>query len=283
MIAQDQIKPGITNSVFCCLLIVVILAGCGRQAKEENAQLREMVRNLQQRIEQLQQERDNLKATISELQKTADYYYKMGVSSRHNKQYQDSNNYLNKMIEMFPQNSLVVEAEKLIAENNDDITQSLYNRAITLQRDGKVKMSNAQADILITKFPKSSFAVKAKQLKKDNAAKVKEREETERRRDCDLELIDWNWSSAHGYAEARGQVKNISGKSLKNVAALATFYDKDGGFIKTDSALIEFNPVLDGQVSSFTVMTTHNPAISKASVQFKFLMGGAIPTYRRSP
>lgn len=88
-----------------------------------------------------------------------------------------------------------------------------------------------------------------------------------------LELRAWSWRKAYGYVEVEGQVKNISGASLENVAVVASFYEKDGGFITSDSALIEYNPILSGQVSPFKVMERWNPAMEKVQIEFKELLG----------
>ena len=92
-----------------------------------------------------------------------------------------------------------------------------------------------------------------------------------------LELIAWSWHSESGYAIAEGQVKNISSQSLRNVAAVVTFNDADGGFITSDDAVIDYNPILPGQTSPFKVMARANPAMKRALVEFKHLMGGSIP------
>lgn len=57
--------------------------------------------------------------------------------------------------------------------------------------------------------------------------------------------------------------------------AVGTAYTGDGTFIKSDSALIEYNPVLNNQISPFEVMMTSNPAISKCNVSFKEFWGGS--------
>jgi hypothetical protein len=93
-----------------------------------------------------------------------------------------------------------------------------------------------------------------------------------------LELVKYSWSTEYDHAILEGQVKNISASSLRNVTAVATFYDKSGGFITSDDAIIDYNPILPGQVSPFKVITTENPAMRKAGVEFKFLMGGTINT-----
>jgi len=266
------------SPVFLCFLIMTfaILVGCEREIKEENVKLKE-------KVTQLQAEIDSLNSIISKLQQTDNYYYQMGVSNRQNKKYEESNRYLKQMIERFPKSKLISDARTLIRKNNNDIAQSLYDRLASAQESGRYKQSNELADELLAKFPKSSLAYKAKKIKAANRRKIKEKEEVALRRGCDLELITWSWSTTAGgsYVEARGQVKNISGRSLRNVEAVANFYDKNGNFITSSSALIEFNPILAGQTSPFTVMETYNPAMKKASVQFKFFMGGTIPTYHK--
>ena len=84
-----------------------------------------------------------------------------------------------------------------------------------------------------------------------------------------------------GYHYVEGQVENISSVALKNVTAVATWYDKDGDFIKSDDALIDFNPILPGQISPFKTISTGNPAMSRYTVEFKELLGGAISTEDR--
>ena len=91
-----------------------------------------------------------------------------------------------------------------------------------------------------------------------------------------LLLLDWNWHEESGFAIAEGQVKNVSSENLESVEAVVTYYTADKKFITTDSAIIEFNPILPGQTSAFKVMGTANPAMSSANVDFKKLMGGTI-------
>lgn len=85
-------------------------------------------------------------------------------------------------------------------------------------------------------------------------------------------------SSGGGYNVIQGEVENISGESLKNVAAVASWYDKNDVLIKSDTTLIEYNPILPGQRSPYKVMSTHNPAMAKYSIAFKSLLGGSIAT-----
>lgn len=266
------------SPVFLCFLILAfaILDGCGKEVKEENVKLKE-------KIAQLQAEIDSLKSIISKIQQTDNYYYQMGVSSRQNKMYEESNRYLSEMIERFPKSRLISDARILINKNNDDIVQSIYDRAVSAQKSEQYNRSNELIDELLAKFPKSKLAYKSEKIKAANREKIKEKEEASLIRGSDLELITWSWSTTAGgsYVESKGQVKNISGQSLQNVEAVVSFYDKNGNFITSSSALIEFNPILVGQTSPFTVMETYNPAMHKATIQFKFLMGGTISTYHK--
>ena len=89
------------------------------------------------------------------------------------------------------------------------------------------------------------------------------------------------WHEEYDYAIAEGSVKNISDIKLENVEAEVSFNAKDGSFITSADALIEYNPILPGQTSPFKVSVTFNPAMKSASLQFKYLMGGTIPWKKR--
>lgn len=93
-----------------------------------------------------------------------------------------------------------------------------------------------------------------------------------------LELKSYKCYEEYGYFQITGEVTNISDHSLSNVEAIGGAYTKEGEFVKSDSALIEYNPIMSGQTSPFKVMTTMNPLISKCNIDFKSLMGGAIAT-----
>lgn len=91
-----------------------------------------------------------------------------------------------------------------------------------------------------------------------------------------LKLLDYNFDREYDYIIVQGQVKNISKESLKNVEALVEFFDEDDNFIKKDSALIDYNPILSNQTSPFEVITTDNPEIARYRVSFKNLLDGKI-------
>lgn len=87
--------------------------------------------------------------------------------------------------------------------------------------------------------------------------------------------------SSDAFMKVEGQVENISSASLKSVAAVVTWYDKSDQFITSDTTLIEYDPLLPGQTSPFSVLTRANPAMQKYSVSFKHLIGGLIATEDR--
>ena len=95
-----------------------------------------------------------------------------------------------------------------------------------------------------------------------------------------LKLLSWHWQQSESdyYVEAEGQVKNLTGDNLESVEAVVTYYTKEGGFICSDSALVEYNPILPGQTSPFDVISTYNPKMKKAIVEFKYLLGGTLVT-----
>lgn len=93
-----------------------------------------------------------------------------------------------------------------------------------------------------------------------------------------LSLVNYNCYKDNGYTIVEGQVKNISEQPLKSVQVLAEHYSKDGVFITSDTAMVEYDPIMPGQTSPFKAMARHNPLMSKCSVSFKHIMGGIIPT-----
>jgi TPR repeat protein len=99
------------------------------------------------------------------------------------------------------------------------------------------------------------------------------------RKNAQLKLLDWHLRRESGFIMAEGQVQNISNNRLQNVTAVVLFKTQSGGLVTSNTALIEYNPIMPGQVSPFKVIETDNPQISNVSMDFKFLLGGTIPWY----
>ncbi len=122
-------------------------------------------------------------------------------------------------------------------------------------------------------------------LKKEGEEQDRIRQQQAEEREASLyqlEISNWSWGDSYGYATATGQVRNTSGESLRNVQAVVSFYDRNGTFITSADALIDYNPILPGQSSPFKVMERYNPAMNNATLEFKYFSGGAI-TSRMKP
>jgi len=88
-----------------------------------------------------------------------------------------------------------------------------------------------------------------------------------------LEVLSWKCDTEHSYIFVRGEVKNISSKKLKNVVAVGEFRNKAGELVKTEDALLEYNPIMPGQTSPFKAGGTSNPQIENCNISFKYLFG----------
>jgi len=85
-------------------------------------------------------------------------------------------------------------------------------------------------------------------------------------------------TGAGHFVTVEGEVKNISDSTLEDVVAVISVYDENGVFVTSDSALIEYTTLLPGQTSPFEVIVDYNPRMAKYKVEFKYLLGGRIPT-----
>ena len=131
------------------------------------------------------------------------------------------------------------------------------------------------------KFTYYSNKLEEENLKRERIRLERKKQKEQLRAVSDLELLNWQWSEEYGYITAEGQVKNISGRKLERVEVLVTWYDKDGNMITYSSSLIEYDPILPGQISPFKVMKNYNPAMEKARIEFKYMWGNKIPFYRK--
>jgi len=119
----------------------------------------------------------------------------------------------------------------------------------------------------------NAFAAEEKALNDLNELNVFE-QKLQEQAEPPLKLVSFNCVKEHGYVFARGEVTNLSPKILKNVVAVGTFRTADGTLVKSEDALLEFNPIMPGQTSPFSAGGTDNPAITKCGVNFKIMFGG---------
>jgi hypothetical protein len=92
-------------------------------------------------------------------------------------------------------------------------------------------------------------------------------------RDAQLVLNNWRWSTDGDYVIAEGQVKNVTYRKLDNVEALVQFRTAENEYITSDSALLEFTPLMPDQASPFKVIVRRNPLMKTASISFKTIEG----------
>jgi len=114
---------------------------------------------------------------------------------------------------------------------------------------------------------------------------IKDKEDHEKLlKSVTLIVESWTWRRTGGgsFVEVVGEVTNNSAKKLEAVAAIATFKTSGGKVVTTDSSIIDYNPLLAGQTSPFKTITTWNPEMKTCSLNFKFLLGGRIPSIPRN-
>lgn len=111
--------------------------------------------------------------------------------------------------------------------------------------------------------------------------RIVEEEKEKKRAIYDLELVSWHWSKVGGHVIVEGQVKNISGEILRNIAVLITWYDKIGREITYVNSLMEYSPIGPGKTYPFKITEKYNPAMETAIIKFKFLDGPEIPFYKK--
>jgi hypothetical protein len=147
------------------------------------------------------------------------------------------------------------------SQEDDSTTTSYFQIAETRFNDMDVILKNYEDGLLFTNSRFNFFQSQSSETI-DTTPK--------------LQLLDYSQKREYDYIIVEGQVKNISSETLKNVEAVVEYYDESDNFIKEDSALIEYNPILPNQTSAFKVMGTDNPLIKRYAVSFKDLTGGKI-------
>ena len=89
-----------------------------------------------------------------------------------------------------------------------------------------------------------------------------------------LRVLDHKCENRNGYAVASGHVKNLSSERLRNVEAVLFAIGPDGDRVESTTALIEYTPLLPGQISPFKALMRWNPAFKRCIVEFRLLATG---------
>jgi hypothetical protein len=159
--------------------------------------------------------------------------------------------------------------------------ESLYKRTMIASLEEKVRpipSSRVSENLRLYQQLLELAPDNTRYQKKVAFYKAKQQEQL-RKTSSDLELLSWGWRIEHRYAVFEGEVKNLSNRPLKNVQAVVMWHDANNKFIASDSALIEYNPIMPGQKSPYKVARKYDPLIKNAYISFKYLTGGRIPTY----
>ncbi len=91
-----------------------------------------------------------------------------------------------------------------------------------------------------------------------------------------LKLISSKCRNEFGFIKYTGEVINRSKQPIDNLMAVGVFRTSNGGHVKSANALVDFQPLMPGQRSPFTIITGDNPAISDCFLAFKTMFGGVI-------
>jgi hypothetical protein len=92
-----------------------------------------------------------------------------------------------------------------------------------------------------------------------------------------LRVLSWNCSvDESNYIHVRGEVQNLSDASIASVDVVGSLRTDGGTFVKSESALIDYQPILPGQISPFEAIGTGNPAIASADISFQYFLGRTI-------
>ena len=149
--------------------------------------------------------------------------------------------------------------------------QSQEDDSDTWNKFLEAEVSFNNADIIIGEFENGELFLDARLEYIDDSVS-----ESQESIEPKLKLLDYNFSREYDYITVEGQVENISNENLENVEAVVKYFDENDNYIKSDSGLIEYNPILSAQISSFKIITTDNPEIERYRVSFKYLSGGKI-------
>jgi len=278
---------------FVALTLISVLLGCGDSEKER----------LKSDTVKSQSEIANLRSEVDELKKTDSYYYQKALELDKQGNSTEAITMLLAIPSRFPNSRLAGIARSKASEILAKISRKDFETAKSEYSHHQFAKAETSFKFVISNYPHTLYAREAEHLLQGMDALVtRERIEAEARekrkakeaeeqatKDAEaslkasakLELQSWHWREESSYAIAEGTVKNISSEPLKNVTAVVSFEDKEGNHITSGDAIIEFNPILPGQTSPFHAMATWNPAMRKAHIQFKELMGGTIDTYRK--
>lgn len=143
-----------------------------------------------------------------------------------------------------------------------------------LPKDAPVKKSNAGkwALLFLLGMVVLSWAVRGAKP----ANQVKRFVDAQRQDVEQLELLASRGELGERFHKVYGQVKNLTGQPIDNVKVVVTWLTESGEFIVSDDALIDFRPLMPGQTSPFSTITSANPLMKRYRLEFATIRGATI-------
>ena len=93
---------------------------------------------------------------------------------------------------------------------------------------------------------------------------------------ADVQVLHFGCTYSYGFAIVEGEICNISDAPISNLMVVATYYSSDEKLVRSDTAMVEYNPIMPGQKSPFKAMSTYNPMMRTCTVGFKRMFGGTV-------
>lgn len=91
-----------------------------------------------------------------------------------------------------------------------------------------------------------------------------------------LGLIGLNSEGDENLFQVHGLVRNLTGSPINSVVAVVNYFGENNAFVKTDEGHAKFDPIMPGQTSPFTVITSAHPSIVRYVVQFRQFAGSTL-------
>src|SRR2546429_2198974 len=85
---------------------------------------------------------------------------------------------------------------------------------------------------------------------------------------AELKVLSWHCerSNSGSYMILEGEVRNLTDAPISRLMAVARYHTKNDQFVRSDDALIAYNPIMPGQTSPFKIMSTYNPMTARCSL-----------------
>ncbi len=91
-----------------------------------------------------------------------------------------------------------------------------------------------------------------------------------------LRLRSWRCYEEYGFQHIEGRVTNQTDRAFNNDLVVASFETSAGRLVKNETALVQFQPLMPGQTSPFTLVAIGNPQIDRCEIGFQIMSGPAL-------